>query len=181
MSQECALAQEVRDMTLNDEIAAAEDLVQVARDTAAGRLERAKKHLRIGRKLLNRYQRFVSATIANAESTLRHCREIASDLAVNAQAPTGIVQGMLASTRESIRLMHAAMDVIDELAGAACQLSASQGGVARVTETEMPRSCSFCGDTESKLVAGPEANICTTCTRLACGVLGIELSANETE
>ncbi|WP_437777249.1 ClpX C4-type zinc finger protein [Sorangium sp. So ce1097] len=168
-------------MMLNDEITAAEDLVQVARNTAAGRLERAKRHLHIGRKPLSRYRRFVSATIANAESAIRHCRKMASDLAAHTQAPTDIAQGILASTRESIRLMHAAMDVIDELAGAGCQLSASQGGVARVTETEIPRSCSFCGDTESKLVAGPEANICTTCTRLACGVLGIELSANETE
>jgi hypothetical protein len=48
-------------------------------------------------------------------------------------------------------------------------------------EAGAPRSCSFCGDTESKLVAGPEANICAACTRLACGVLGIKLSSSETE
>ncbi|WP_437581992.1 ClpX C4-type zinc finger protein [Sorangium sp. So ce887] len=48
-------------------------------------------------------------------------------------------------------------------------------------EADAPRSCSFCGDTESKLVAGPEANICAACTRLACGVLGIKLSSSDTE
>ncbi|WP_437600106.1 ClpX C4-type zinc finger protein [Sorangium sp. So ce590] len=170
-------------MTLDDEITAVEDLVQVARSAAAEHLGRATEHLYLGCEALNRYHDFVNATIANAESTLGHCRETASALAVFAQTSTAIAQGLLAATRDSIKLMYAAMAVAEELTGAGGQLDVSQGGIAHVIETAVPRSCSFCGktDKESKLVAGPEANICASCTRLACGVLGIELSASETE
>ncbi|WP_437479723.1 ClpX C4-type zinc finger protein [Sorangium sp. So ce1014] len=170
-------------MTLDDEITAAEDLVQVARSTATEHLGRATKDLHLECEAMKRYQDFVNATIVNAESTLRHCRETASELAVFAQTSTAIAQGLLAATRDSIRLMYAAMAVTEELTGTGGQLNASQAGTAHAIETAAPRSCSFCGktDKESKLVAGPEANICASCTRLACGVLGIELSASETE
>jgi len=45
------------------------------------------------------------------------------------------------------------------------------------------RSCSWCGkpDGEVKLVAGPVANICEACVRLACAVLGIQILADKTE
>lgn len=168
-------------MALDDEITAVEDLVQVARNAATEHLERATKDLYPGCETLNRYHDFVNATITNAESTLRHCRESASALAVFAQTSTTIAQGLLAATRESIKLMYAAMAVTEELAGTGGQLNASQGGIEHAIETAAPRSCSFCGGTESKVVAGPEANICASCIRLACGVLGIELSASETE
>ncbi|WP_437913751.1 ClpX C4-type zinc finger protein [Sorangium sp. So ce302] len=170
-------------MTLDDEITAVKDLVQFARSAAAEHLERATKDLHLGRKALSRYQDFLSVTIDNADSALKHCREAVSSPAALAQASTTIAQGLLAVTRESIRLMYTAMAVIEELAGTGRHLNARQGEVAHVTETAVPRSCSFCGktDTESKLVAGPEANICASCTRLACEVLGIELSASETE
>ncbi|XYH97136.1 ClpX C4-type zinc finger protein [Sorangium sp. So ce1128] len=170
-------------MTLDDEITAVEDLVQVAQNAAAEHLGRATKDPHLECEALNRYQDFVNATIANAESTLRHCRETASALAVFTQTSTAIAQGLLAATRESIRLMYAAMSVTEELTGTGGQPNVSQGKIAHVIETAVPRSCAFCGktDKESKLVAGPEANICASCTRLACGVLGIELSASETE
>ncbi|WP_437728920.1 hypothetical protein [Sorangium sp. So ce861] len=172
--QERALAQEGCHMTLDDEITEVEGLAQVARSAATESLERATNDLRLGREALDRYQRLVDAAITSAESTLRHCRKIASDPTDPARAPTTIVQGMLAATRESIGLMHAAVAIIDELAGAGGQLDVARGAAT-------PRSCSFCGDTGSKVVAGPEANICASCTRLACGVLGIELSASDTE
>jgi len=45
------------------------------------------------------------------------------------------------------------------------------------------RSCSFCGkpDGEVKLVAGPIANICEACVRLACTILGIKIEPEETQ
>ncbi|WP_437948273.1 hypothetical protein WME98_47905 [Sorangium sp. So ce296] len=168
-------------MTFDDEITAVEDLAQVARSAATESLERATNDLRLGREALDRYQRLVDAAITSAESTLRHCRKIASDPTDPARAPTTVVQGMLAATRESIGLMHAAVAIIDELAGAGGQLDAARGDLAHERGAATPRSCSFCGDTGSKVVAGPEANICASCTRLACGVLGIELSASDTE
>jgi hypothetical protein len=179
--QKRALAQEGCHMTLDDEITAVEDLAQVARSAATESLERATTDLRLDRETLDRYQQLVDATITSAESTLRHCRKIASAPTVPARAPTTIVQGMLAATREAIGLMYAAVALIDELAGAGGQLDAARGDLAHVAEAATPRSCSFCGDTESKVVAGPEANICASCTRLACGVLGIELSTSDTE
>ncbi|WP_129347708.1 ClpX C4-type zinc finger protein [Sorangium cellulosum] len=79
--------------------------------------------------------------------------------------------------------MYAAMTVVEELAGPGGHLGPRHGGIALATRTAVPSSCSFCGktETESKLVAGPEASICASCARLACGVPGIELSASETE
>ena len=45
------------------------------------------------------------------------------------------------------------------------------------------RSCSWCGkpDGQVKLVAGPVANICEACVRLACAVLGIQIVPEGTE
>jgi hypothetical protein len=49
------------------------------------------------------------------------------------------------------------------------------------TPPEVPapvvRTCSWCGkrDGEVRLVAGPIANICEACVRLACVVLGIPI------
>ena len=120
---------------------------------------------------LGHYKDFLDSTVVSAVSTLVRCREIASTPAIAAEASTAsIVRGFLAGVRESVRLMYVAMAVLEELAGAG---AAHRGA----------RSCSFCGKTEaeSKLVAGPAANICASCTRLACGVLGIPLSDLETE
>lgn len=170
-------------MTLDDEIRAVDDLVQTARSAMTEHLARATKDLRLGRKALMHYQDFLNATITNAESMLTCCREAASERAASVQASTSTAQGLLAATREAIRSMYAAMTVVEELAGPGGDLGTRQGGIAPATSTSVPRSCSFCGKTEAetKLVAGPEASICGSCTRLACGVLGIELSPSETE
>jgi ClpX C4-type zinc finger len=72
-----------------------------------------------------------------------------------------------------LRLMFAAAAVLEELAR-----SAPHGGAARAASPPSLRACSFCGKTEAetKLAAGPVANICGPCTRLLCGVLGVALS-----
>jgi hypothetical protein len=165
-------------MTLDDEIMAVEHLVQVARDAATEHLERATKDLHLGSTGQKHYQDFLDTTVLNARSTLARCREMVSAPAVAAEASTSIVQALLAGVRESMRLMYVAMTVLEQLAG-----SAHQGGIAHATERAALRSCSFCGksEAESKLVAGPAANICASCTRLACGVLGIALSDIKTE
>jgi hypothetical protein len=155
-------------MTLDDEILAVENVVQVARDAANEHLERAEKDLHLGSTGLEHYKDFLDATIANARSVLARCRDMVSSPAIAAEASTpSIVQGLLAGARESMRLTYVAMTVLEQFAG-----SARQGGTANATA---PRSCSFCGktDAETRLVAGPVANICASCTRLACGVLGI--------
>ena len=165
-------------MTLDDEITAVENLVHAGRGAATEHLERATKDLHLGSTVLAHYKDFLDATILNARSTLARCREMVSAPAISAEASASIVQGGLASARESMRLMYVAMTVLEQLAG-----SARRGGIAHATESAALRSCSFCGKTEaeSKLVAGPAANICAPCTRLACGVLGIALSDIKTE
>jgi hypothetical protein len=146
-------------MTLEDEIAAVEEVVRVARDGAAQHRERAAKDLPMGSATLAHYQDFLDATVRSVEAILARCSELA---AAPADTSAGVVHGLLASVRESVRLLYVTMSVIEDLAGSA------PGSAA-------PRSCSFCGRTEAetKLVAGPAANICADCTRLACGVLGI--------
>ena len=168
-------------MTFDEEITAVEKLVQVARDAATEHLERATKDLRLSIKELAHYETFLSATVLNATSTLTRCRETAS--AVSAETSASIAQGILAGVRESIRLMYVAMTVVEELAGSGGHRNPHQGEVAHATGSGKHRSCSFCGKSEvaSRLVAGPAANICASCTRLACGVLGIALSEIETE
>lgn len=155
-------------MTLDDEIMAVEAVVQFARDAATERLERAEKDLHLGSAGLDRYRDFLDATIANTKSVLARCRDMLSAPAIAAEASTAsVVQSLLEGVRESVRLMYVAMTVLEQFAG-----SARQGATANATDH---RSCSFCGKTEAetKLVAGPAANICASCTRLACGVLGI--------
>jgi hypothetical protein len=146
-------------MTLEDEIMAVEEVVRVARDAAAEHRERAAKDLSLGSAALAHYRDFLDATVHSAEATLARCSELA---AAPSETRVGVVQGLLASVRESVRLLYVAMSVVEDLAGS-------------VPVRTAPRSCSFCGRTEAetKLVAGPAANICADCTRLACGVLGI--------
>jgi hypothetical protein len=166
-------------MTLDDEIIAVETVVQVARDAAAEHLERAEKDLHLKRSELEHYKDFLGATDLNGRSLVARCREMVSVPAIATEpATTSIVQGLLAVARESMRSMYAAMAVVEKLAG-----PTHQGESAHATEGATLRSCSFCGKTEadSKLVAGPVANICARCTRLACGVLGIVISDIKTE
>lgn len=107
-------------MTLDDEILAVESLVQVARDAATEHLERAENGLHLGSTGLKHYKDFLDATIANGRSVLARCRDMVSAPAIAADATTtSIVQGLLASVRESMRLMYVAMTVLEQLAGPA--------------------------------------------------------------
>lgn len=166
-------------MTLDDEILAVETMVQFARDAATEHLERAAKDLHLKNSGIAHYKDFLRATILNTSSTLARCREMVSVPAIATEpGATSIVQGLLAVARESMRLMYVAMAVLEHLAW-----TTHQRGIAHATENAPLRSCSFCGKTEAdaKLVAGPAANICATCTLLACGVLGIATSDIKTE
>jgi ATP-dependent protease Clp ATPase subunit len=57
--------------------------------------------------------------------------------------------------------------------------------MASPSEASAPvvRTCSWCGkpDGEVRLVAGPIANICEGCVRLACVILNIKIEPEETE
>ena len=160
------------------EIKAVEDLVQVARDAATEHLDRATKDLHLGSRGLVYYKDLLDGSILNARSTLARCRELASVPSTAIEAsPTSVVQGLLAAVRESLRLLYVAMAVLERAE------SVRHVGAAHAAVRAALRSCSFCGKTEAeaKLVAGPLANICGPCTRLACGVLGITLSEDRTE
>ena len=150
-----------RGRTLDDEILATENVVQAAREAATEHAERVAKDLGLVGAGLDHYRSFLDGTVANARSTLARCREL-----VSSPPMAGVVQGLLAGVRESVRLMYVAMIVVERCAGA---------GGREAGEREAVRSCSFCGKSsaEEKLVAGPAANICAACARLACGVLGI--------
>lgn len=155
-------------MTLEEEIQAVDEVVAFGCRVATEHADRAGV-LRLSATALAHYKDFLDATILNARSTVARCRELAS-----ADASASVAQGLLDVARESIRLMYVAMHVIEQLAG-----TAQQGATASAAL----RACSFCGKTEAeaKLVAGPVANICAACTRLACGALGIAVSDIKTE
>lgn len=159
-------------MTLDEEIAAVEEVVHAARSAASEHLERAAKDLHLEGAALTRYRDFLDATIVNVQSALTRSREVAAGPASSTTTLANTVQGILAGVRESVRLMYVAMTVVENLAGAAHPSGPAQ-------QRPAPRACSFCGknEAETKLCAGPKANICASCTRLACGVLGISTSS----
>jgi hypothetical protein len=165
-------------MTLDEEITAVEAVVQAASSAATEHLERATRDLKLRGTVLGHYKDFLNASLLNARSIMAWCRQMQSTAVLSAEASVPIVQGLLASVRESIRLMYVAMIILEQCAG-----SVPPGVGEPAPDRAALRSCSFCGkpETESRLVAGPAANICASCTRLACGVLGIALSDIKTE
>lgn len=161
-------------MTPEEEIQAVFDVLQAARDNADAHLKRAEEDLHLSSGALVHYRDFLDASVLNARSILACCGDLVSAPVVAAQPSTSnIVGGLLESVRESARLMYLAMIVLEQSAG-----PTRPGGPAPAPATPAApggRSCSFCGktDAETKLVAGPVANICASCTRLAGGVLGV--------
>lgn len=166
-------------MTPEEEIKAVGDVVQAARDNADVHLKRAERNLHLGGAGLAHYRDFLDASVLNARSILSRCSDLVSVPVIAAEPSTSnIVQGLLASVRESVRLMYVAMIVLEQSAG-----PVRPGGPGPAPAPTAPepapqpggRSCSFCGktDAETRLVAGPVANICVSCARLAGGVLGI--------
>lgn len=73
--------------------------------------------------------------------------------------------------------MEREVERMNEIA-AAKRRDRERAGAAEELLVAGPRSCGFCGKTEAetRLVAGPAANICGPCARLACGVVGIPAS-----
>lgn len=158
-------------MSPAEEIKAVGEVVQATRDNADVHLQRAEKDLHLEGAGLAHYRDFLDASVLNARSILTICNDLVSAPAIAAEPSTSnIVRGLLASVHESVRLLYVAMIVLEQSAG-----PAPAPAPAPTAPRPGGRSCSFCGktDAETKLVAGPVANICATCTRLACGVLGI--------
>jgi hypothetical protein len=158
-------------MTLPEEIAAVHDLLDLARRAAAEHLTRAASDLHLAPAPLTHYQDFLDTTLRNADTTLAHARELASAPAAPAAA---MVPGLLAIVRDSARSVYLVMAILE--AQRPAPVPTPPVSAAPVPAPPVaPRSCSFCGktDAETKLVAGPAANICAACARLACGVLGL--------
>ena len=159
-------------MTPEEEIKAVGEVIQAARDAADVHLKRATTDLHLGGAALAHYRDFLDGSVRNAQSILARCSDLISVPALAAEPFTSnVVRGLLESVRDSAQVMYLAMMVLEQSAG-----PARPGGPAPAPEPE-GRSCSFCGKTEAetKLLAGPVANICVSCTRLACGILGISL------
>ena len=165
-------------MLLDEEITATEKLVQAARNAAAEHLQRATEALHLENTAAAHYKDFLNTALRSAQSMVVHCRNIVSVQQIPASECMHIVQGILEGVRESVRAMYVAMMIVEHLTGPVGQRNAVQPAIAHTTENDASRACSFCGTTEtqSKLAAGPAANICAACARLVCGVLGIGLS-----
>jgi ClpX C4-type zinc finger len=166
-------------MTPEDEIKAVGEVVQAARDNADVHLKHAEADLHVGGAALAHYRDFLDASVLNARSILARCSDLVSVPAIAAEPSTSnIVRGLLGTVRESVQALYLAMMVLDQSVGPA---GPGAAGPAPAPNEPAPepggRSCSFCGktDAEAKLVAGPAGNICASCTRLACGILGISL------
>ena len=170
-------------MTIDDEIAMTAPVVEVARNNAAEHIQRAKEALHLDSVALAQYKDFLNATIVVAESTIAHCRKLASIKEIPFGESKQIVQGLMDGVRESVRTRYVVMATIEQMATIPEKTDTSQEPIPATTARNAIRSCGFCGKTElqTKLVAGPAGNICAACTRFACGVLGIGLLDNVTE
>ncbi len=165
-------------MSIDEEVAMTALVVQAAHGHASEHIQRAKEALHFDSVALAHYKDFLNATITVAESTMAHSRKLASLREIAVGDSTQIVQGLMEGVRESVRSMYVAMATIEQIAGTPKQADTLQDPHPETTAHDEIRSCAFCGktDLQTKLVAGPSGNICASCTRLACGVLGIRLS-----
>ena len=170
----------IQKMPIDQEIAITAPVVEAAHAHAAEHIQRAKEALHFDSVALAHYKDFLNATIQIAESTMTHCRKLASLPEIPASDSTPIVQGLMGGVRESVRAMYVAMAAVEQMAAKPGQ---QHDAPLKTTAHDAIRSCAFCGKTEmqTKLVAGPAGNICAACTRLACGVLGINLADSVTE
>lgn len=167
-------------MSIDQEIEITTPVVEAAQAHAAEHIQRAKDALHFDNDTLTRYKDFLNATILVAESTIDHCRKMASLREIALSDSTPIVQGLMEGVRESVRAMYVAMAAVEQIAARPDQRNSQHDATSN---HDAIRSCAFCGKTEmqTKLVAGPAGNICAACTRLACGVLGIKLSDSTTQ
>jgi hypothetical protein len=167
----------------DDEINLTATVVQAARDAAAEHMQRATDALHLESTVLAHYKDFLNATILVAESTLANCRKMVAVPVMPVSECAQIVQGIMEGVRESVRAMYVVMTIVEQITGTEGQRNAQQGAIPKITENNAIRACAFCGKPEmqSKLAAGPAANICAPCTRLVCGVLGIRLSDSTPE
>jgi len=165
-------------MSIEQEIAMTASVVEAAHDHAAEHIQRAKDALHFDSVALTHYNDFLNATILVAESTMAHCRKLASPREMPDSEAIQIVRGLMEGVRESVRALYVAMATIERMATTPGKVDTPQEPISETTVHTAVRSCAFCGKTEvqTKLVAGPAGNICAACTRLACGVLGITLS-----
>jgi ClpX C4-type zinc finger len=170
-------------MSIDEEIAMTAPVVEAARDNAAEHIQRAKEALHLDSVALAHYTDFLNATIFVAESTIAHCRKLASIQEIPFSESTQIVHGLMDGVRESVRTLYVVMAAIEQMVTRPEKRDTPQEPIPETTAHHAIRSCAFCGKSEmqTKLVAGPAGNICAACTRLACGVLGIRLSDNVAE
>jgi len=138
-------------------------------------LERVRSAVTTGT-VVDQYGEYLSTTISVAKSSLAVTRRLMSTGMRSLGFPddaTEMASGLVSGVLESMRGMYLVVSVVEQLA---LQPEEGDSRVSRnQSEPQGIRKCSFCGatQTEEKIVAGPVANICGRCTRLACGVLGI--------
>ena len=162
-------------MKLEEELIAVESVVQAALHAATEHYEDVKGIQQFDEEPLAHYKNFLDSTISRAESTLVLCRRIASTFAASGASvddSAALIQELIMGVLESVQVTYGAMGFVEHLTTLAVGSRSSE--VAAKASACRERCCSFCGK-EAKVVAGPVANICAGCTRLACAVLGIDL------
>jgi hypothetical protein len=164
-----------------------ETVIQASSDAATEHLERMAGGAHLNKKTLVHYKDYLVTTISVAKSTLAICRRIVSARVSADGSPldesTRVVQELIAGMHESVKAMHFAICVVEQLAVPPDGPDSPRRAVKPPEESHGARRCSFCGipETETNVVAGPEGNICASCTRLACAMLGIGLQETDEE
>lgn len=166
-------------MTLEEELTAAEEVIQAGRENAAQHLQRVARVVPLDATIVEHYRCYLDTSTSVAQSTIELCRRIVSTCvksdALPSEDPTQIVHQLIIGVVTSMKAMYLAMGVVEDMAPRANEDDSPMRTPVNTSCTT--RSCSFCGMAyqQGRIMAGPASNICATCTRLACGVLGIAL------
>ena len=168
-------------MTLDEELTAVENVVQAGLDAAKEHLARMTDVAHPNKATIAHYNDYLDTTTSVASSILVICRRLVStgvsSDTTSTDELTRAIESLIAGVLESLRAMYLAMNVIEQIAAPTGGHDSPSFVLKPQKESRETRSCSFCSrpDTETNLVAGPAGNICASCTRLACAVLGIAL------
>ncbi len=166
-------------MTLDDELTSAGSVVQAACGYVAQHLVHVAEVARLEKTIIDDYRKYLNVTTSMAQSTLNLCRRLDSTCVRSDEYPSEdakqTIQGLIMGVLESITATYFVMNVVEQL----MLLPDEHDSRMRIQqdETSDRGRCSFCGKhcKEGEFVAGPTVNICASCTRFACAVLGIAL------
>lgn len=165
-------------MSLQKDIATYVSVLNTARENAEKYRAHATDALLLDATTVARSNELLGAAVQVAELMLGYCQELASDKELSREERERLGRGLLEGVGKAIWAMYVAMETVEHWARVTGPRDGERAPVGETPGKEGARSCSFCGAASppATLVAGAVGSICATCVRLACTMLGLEVS-----